>query len=45
VFTTGSPTLKAGFELFSTTPAKSMPATIGHVRTMGEVLVSASASL
>jgi len=39
-----SPGLKSGCELFSTVPAASMPATIGHLRTMGDLLVMASAS-
>src|SRR5258706_15190763 len=40
-----SPGFQPGCRLESTTPAASMPATIGHLRTIGELLVIASASL
>jgi hypothetical protein len=42
---TSSPGFHAGLALDSTTPDASMPATIGHARTIGERLASASASL
>jgi hypothetical protein len=42
---TSSPAFQSGWPLDSTTPEPSMPATMGQLRTMGERLVSASASL
>jgi hypothetical protein len=43
--TTLSPFFHCGWVLCSTSPAASMPATIGHLRTIGDLLVIASASL
>ncbi len=40
-----SPGFQSGWALSSITPAPSMPAIIGHLRTMGDLSVMASASL
>ena len=43
--TTLSPALKSAFELSVTTPARSMPGTIGKLRTTGDFAVMARPSL
>ena len=43
--TTASPAFQRVWVLWITLPAASMPATIGHLRTTGDVFVSASPSL
>src|SRR3546814_7474942 len=43
--TTRSPTFHCGLSLASTTPAKSMPGTIGNLRTTGDLPVTARPSL
>ena len=45
VTTTRSPGFQSGLRLASTTPARSIPGTIGHFRTMAPLPVTASASL
>jgi len=43
--TTLSPAVHAGEALATTVPAQSMPGTIGHLRTTGDLLVIARPSL